>query len=116
MPKSSSALAVSFMISRSESDPITIDTSGLSGMNVLPLIKLDLRLQRAGADVGPIVHVFEMHRTNSSVGFSDCVFQLRRARCNSQHAATVRVKAVSAFRGTGMENLNIRKFGCVVQP
>src|SRR6266481_2542632 len=116
IPKSSSALAVSFMISRSESDPITIDTSGLSGMNVLPLIKLDLRLQRAGADVGAVVHIFKMYRANSFVSSGNCGVQFWRARGNSQHTAAVRVKAVSVSRSPGMENLNVRKPGSVVQP
>src|SRR6516164_4522422 len=124
MLKSSSAFAASFMISRSESDPITMETRGLSGMKYFHLVVpqtfiagTDLRrlFECARSDVAPVVHVFEPDTARCLVGFRNRVFEFRRASRYAQHAAAARIRPSFAHTGAGVEDLYIFELPCAVQ-
>src|SRR5215467_1359815 len=120
MAKSSRALAASFMISRSESEPITIETRGLSGMKWYSSTpgkpgRLRSLFQSPRADVAAIVHVFKTDAANRLIGFVERVFQFGRARGNAQHAASVGVDAAVAADGAGVEDLYVLHAGGPIQ-
>src|SRR5438445_12248914 len=97
MPKPSSALAASRMISRSESLPITIETRGL-------LIHLPrLFFQRAGRDVLAVMRAVKLDLARGFVGASDCRWQVFRAGRYSEYSPAGAVIRAIACTGAGVE-------------
>src|SRR3954469_20393541 len=107
MPKSSSALAASFMISRSESDPITIDTRGLSVLRIIFPVSLFRRFQCSRADIFSVIHFFKADQPHGFIRMRNSIFQLRLPRCHAQHASTAGIENAIALTGTGVEDLYI---------
>src|SRR5882724_7175465 len=114
MPKSSSALAASFMISRSESDPITMETRGLSAIECFP-VSLFRRFQCSRANIFAVIHFFKTDQPHRFVCASDRIFQLRCPRCHTQHSSSTGIENAIALAGPGMEYLYVAHGVGVVQ-
>src|SRR6266581_9212485 len=104
MPNPSSAFAASRMISRSESLPITIETSGL-------LIDLPrLFFPCAGRDVFAVMRAVKLDFARGFVGASNCGWQVFRAGRHSQHSAAGGIiRAITRARSC-VENLHTFHF------
>src|SRR3954449_10591948 len=107
MPKSSSALAVSFIISRSESDPITIDTRGLSAIRISFPVSLFWRFQGSCPNISAVIHFFKADQPHGFIGASDRIFQLRSPCRYTQHSSAAGIENAIALAGTGVEDLYI---------
>src|SRR5215472_14194420 len=125
MLKSSRAFAASFMISRSESDPITMETRGLSGMKYFYLVVPQTSIAGTAlrrlfecpcSDVAPVVHFFEPDTARGFVGFRNRVFEFRCASRHSQHAAAARIRPAVAHTGAGVEDLHVVELRGAVEP
>src|SRR6266481_128542 len=117
MPKSSNALAASFMISRSESDPITIETRGLSDILYFPFYSfLFLRFQGTGPNVFAVVHLFKADHAYRFIGTLNRLFESSSTRGNSQRASSRGVKNAIALACPGVKDLHIFQLGGILQP
>src|SRR5262249_46719702 len=115
MPKSSSALAASFMISRSESDPITMETSGLSAIKSFLEVNLFWRSQGAGPDILAVVHVFKADQARRLICAADRLLQPRRPGRHAQHTPAAGVENPIALAGSGVKDLHPGKLAGAVQ-
>src|SRR4051812_18606771 len=112
MPNPSSDFAASFMISRSESLPITIATSGLSVMSLL----FCCGLERSRSDVFPIVHAFELDERAGGVRALHCFFQRASARRYAEDASTGGDEFSSrVLCGAGVEDFDVGNTGSSVE-
>src|SRR5438309_6650398 len=107
MPKPSSAFAASFIISRSESEPITIATNGLSAM-----VSLFCRgLQRPRSNVFPVMHAFELDERARRVGALDGLLERLAARGHAEHASAGGDElSGSVLRRTRVEDFHVPQF------
>src|ERR1700722_86929 len=133
MPNSSRAFPASRMISRSESLPITIETSGLlincflastfrrfknldpkrTGDDIDPELSL---LQCSGSDIRAIVRAVETDACACLIGALYCCFQIHRSSRNSQHAPSGGVERAFAFRSSGVEHFYAFQLSGGVEP
>src|SRR3954462_8124646 len=107
MPKPSSDLAHSFMISRSESEPITMETSGLLKLSLL------FFYQRTGADIFAVIHSFEADLPGRFISAIKRDPEVTRPRGDSEHAPTRGDEVVPPLTGSGVKDLhslNLRSF------
>src|SRR5262249_59464947 len=96
------------MISRSESEPITMETRGLSVIAIhSPRTKLCSLLQCPRADVATIVHILEADAVYGLIGLLDGVFKLGGAGGQAQHPTAARIEPVVAQAGSGVKDLHI---------
>src|SRR5258708_24855962 len=116
MAKWSRGLAASLMISRSESDPITIDTRGLSAIKVSFPVSLFLRLQCTCADIFAVIHFFKADQPHGFISAVNRILQPWCSRCHSQHASAAGVENAIALAGSGMEDLHVAQAARAVQP
>src|SRR3954469_7159799 len=100
MPKPSSDLAHSFMISRSESEPITMETSGLLKLSLL------FFYQRTGADIFAVIHSFEADLSGGFVSAIKRDPEVARSRGDSENASAGSNKVVAALAGAGVKHLH----------
>src|SRR5438128_8322588 len=112
MPKPSRALAASFMISRSESDPITMETSGvfITSFRNFQTSTLSSRagcLEGSRSNISSILHSFKTDQIHSLVGFGNSVCQCRSTRGHAQHPASAGVDTIVAFAGSGVKQLYV---------
>src|SRR5271157_2761622 len=111
MPNSASDLAASFMISRSESLPMTMETRGLWAINPNLLFFAQM-LQPTRGDVLAIVHAVEADLHYRVVGALDRFRQVRPARGHAEDAAASGVVSAVAPVSSGVEHLDpIRAVG-----
>src|SRR6476660_3610931 len=115
MPKSSSALAASFMISRSESDPITMETRGLSAIKVIFPVSLFWRFQCPRANIFAVIHFFKADQPHRFVCAVDRVSQLRRACRHAKHPSAAGIENAVTLAGAGVEDLYIAQTARTVQ-
>src|SRR3974390_3532412 len=103
MPNSASALAASFMISRSESLPMTMETRGLlvidSNLLLLPQV-----LQPPRGDVFAVVHAVEADLHHGVVCPFDGLRQIGASGGDAQNAPTRSVISAVALIGPSMED------------
>src|SRR5271157_2776297 len=104
MPNSASDLAASFMMSRSESLPMTMETRGLLAIDPNLLFFAQM-LQPTRGDVFAIVHAVEADLHYRVVGALDRFRQVRPARSHTQHTAACGVVTAVAPVGSGMKHL-----------
>src|SRR5277367_3743509 len=133
IPNSSRAFPASRMISRSESLPITIETSGLliNSFFLLPSVGLknldpkrtgddhdpELRLlQRSGSDISAIVRAVETDACARLIGALYRCIQIRRSSRNSQHTPSGGVERAFAFRCSGVKHLYAFQLSGPVEP
>src|SRR3954463_1574126 len=95
IPKPSSDLAHSFMISRSESEPITMETSGLLKLSLL------FFYQRTGADIFAVIHSFEADLPGRFISAIKRDPEVTRPRGDSEHAPTRGDEVVPPLTGSG---------------
>src|SRR5215469_5835609 len=108
MPKSSRAFAASFMISRSESEPMTMETNGLSGMSSYSLTsRLYSLFQSTCANVAAVIHVLKMDAVHGLIGSGDGGLQRGCARGNAEHSSATRVNFAVTPAGSRMKHLHI---------
>src|SRR3954463_6264864 len=100
MPKPSSDLAHSFMISRSESEPITMETSGLLKLSLL------FFYQRTGADIFAVIHSFEADLSGRFISAIERYPEITRASGDSEYPSAGSDEIISAFAGARVEHLH----------